>query len=71
MRLSIQKSDKQYPNGVKAIDHVSLELGPGMFGLLGRTAPVNPPLMRTIATLPKKPDSGNVYFNEIDIAKDP
>ncbi|MBP9874055.1 MAG: ABC transporter ATP-binding protein [Haliscomenobacter sp.] len=70
MRLSIQNLTKQYPNGVKAIDHVSLELGPGMFGLLGPNGAGKSSLMRTIATL-QKPDSGNVYFNEIDIAKDP
>jgi ABC-type multidrug transport system ATPase subunit len=35
MKLIINNLTKTYKNGVKAIDHLSLEIGTGMFGLLG------------------------------------
>lgn len=70
MKLSIQNLKKTYPNGVIAIDNLSLEIGPGMFGLLGPNGAGKSSLMRTIATL-QKPDSGKVYFDGIDVGKDP
>ncbi|MEO1263542.1 MAG: ABC transporter ATP-binding protein [Bacteroidota bacterium] len=69
MTLSISNLTKVYPNGVKAIDHLSLEIGKGMFGLLGPNGAGKSSLMRTIATL-QAPDSGTVYFNGINVLED-
>ena len=34
-KLIIQNLSKTYPNGVKALNNVSIEIENGMFGLLG------------------------------------
>ncbi|WP_294183393.1 ABC transporter ATP-binding protein [uncultured Sphingobacterium sp.] len=66
MNLSIETLSKTYSNGVKALDHVDLEIRPGMFGLLGPNGAGKSSLMRTIATL-QKPDSGRITFGDIDV----
>ncbi len=68
--LSIQNLTKTYPNGVKALDAINVEIRPGMFGLLGPNGAGKSSLMRTLATL-QRPDTGKVLFNDIDIEKDP
>ena len=70
MTLELQNLSKTYSNGVKALQNVSLTLEKGMFGLLGQNGAGKSTLMRTIATL-QDPDSGSIYFNDIDIAKNP
>jgi ABC-type multidrug transport system ATPase subunit len=62
MNLKIENLNKEYPNGVKAIDNLSLEISTGMFGLLGPNGAGKSSLMRTLATL-QMPDSGSVTFN--------
>lgn len=69
MTLSINQLSKTYPNGVKALDHLSIEIGSGMFGLLGPNGAGKSSLMRTIATL-QKPDSGSIAFNDINVLED-
>ncbi len=66
MNLSIQNLSKTYPNGVKAIDNLTLEIDTGMFGLLGPNGAGKSSLMRTLATL-QNPDSGKVTFQGIDV----
>ncbi|MDR2269866.1 MAG: ABC transporter ATP-binding protein [Sphingobacterium sp.] len=66
MNLSIESLSKTYPNGVKALDEVNLEIKPGMFGLLGPNGAGKSSLMRTIATL-QKPDNGRITFGDIDV----
>ncbi len=68
--LSIQNLTKTYPNGVKALNGINLEIRPGMFGLLGPNGAGKSSLMRTIATL-QSPDNGTVTFSGIDIGNDP
>lgn len=70
MSLCIRNLTKTYPNGVKAIDHLSLDIEKGMFGLLGPNGAGKSSLMRTIATL-QKPDAGQVFFEGVDIWEDP
>lgn len=70
MNLSISNLSKTYTNGVKALDKINLGIGPGMFGLLGPNGAGKSTLMRTIATL-QTPDSGNIFFNDINVLKDP
>ena len=67
--LSIKQLNKTYANGVKAINHVSLEIPNGMFGLLGPNGAGKSSLMRTIATL-QDPDSGSIHFDGLDVLKD-
>lgn len=69
MNLKIENITKTYPNGVKALDGVNLEIKPGMFGLLGPNGAGKSSLMRTIATL-QTPDSGSITFGDIDVLKD-
>jgi len=66
MILSLQNVSKTYPNGVKALDAVSIEIKAGMFGLLGPNGAGKSSLMRTIATL-QAPDTGHIDFNGLDI----
>ena len=68
--IIIKNLSKTYPNGVKALDDVSLNISNGMFGLLGPNGAGKSSLMRTLAAL-QEPDSGTAHLDEIDILKDP
>ncbi|MBK7428708.1 MAG: ABC transporter ATP-binding protein [Saprospiraceae bacterium] len=70
MRLEIQELKKTYPNGKTALNGISLRMNTGMFGLLGPNGAGKSTLMRTLATL-QVPDSGSIFFNDIDVLKDP
>ncbi len=67
--LILKNLTKTYPNGVKALDDVSIEIKNGMFGLLGPNGAGKSTLMRTIASL-QAADSGSASLNGIDIFKD-
>lgn len=69
-KLTISKLNKTYPNGVKALDDVSIEIENGMFGLLGPNGAGKSSLMRTLATL-QEADSGSATLNEINILEQP
>jgi ABC-2 type transport system ATP-binding protein len=68
--LSIDKLTHVYPNGVRALDEVSLNIPRGMYGLLGPNGAGKSTLMRTVATL-QSPTSGSITFDEIDVIRDP
>ncbi|WP_422860212.1 ABC transporter ATP-binding protein [Flagellimonas sp. S174] len=68
--LSISNVSKTYPNGVKALNNVSLEIKNGMFGLLGPNGAGKSSLMRTLATL-QDADSGMIRLNDIDVLNNP
>lgn len=68
--LKITNLSKTYPNGVKALDNVNLELSNGMFGLLGPNGAGKSTLMRTLATL-QESDTGTATLDDIDIFKQP
>ena len=68
--LTIDQLTHVYPNGVKALDNVSLTIPRGMYGLLGPNGAGKSTLMRTIATL-QAPTSGTINFDGIDVIKDP
>jgi ABC-type multidrug transport system ATPase subunit len=68
--LSIRALSKTYPNGVRALDGISLEIERGLFGLLGPNGAGKSSLMRTIATL-QSADSGTIDFDGIDVFADP
>ena len=69
-KLIIENLSKTYPNGVKALDNISLTISNGMFGLLGPNGAGKSTLMRTIASL-QEPSNGTISFNEKDIIKQP
>ncbi|HFA47983.1 MAG TPA: ABC transporter ATP-binding protein [Bacteroidetes bacterium] len=66
MQLTIRNLSKTYPNGVKALDDVSLDIPTGMYGLLGPNGAGKSTLMRTLATL-QEADSGTAFLDEIDV----
>ena len=66
MELRIESLSKQYPNGTKALQEVSLTIPRGMFGLLGPNGAGKSTLMRTLATL-QEPDSGRAFLGEINV----
>ena len=71
--LVVEKLTHVYPNGVKALDDVSLMVPKGMYGLLGPNGAGKSTLMRSIATL-QVPTSGSIRFGdtaEIDVLKEP
>ncbi len=70
MELELKGVTKTYPNGVKALDAVTLTIPHGMFGLLGPNGAGKSSLMRSLATL-QAIDSGTMRFGDIDIAKEP
>lgn len=53
---------------VKALRHVSYELKPGITALLGPNGAGKSTLMNVICTL-RKPSTGKVYYNGVDITK--
>ncbi|NRA52068.1 MAG: ATP-binding cassette domain-containing protein, partial [Phaeodactylibacter sp.] len=70
MELIIDNLSKTYPNGVKALSGLSLQIPRGMFGLLGPNGAGKSTLMKTIATL-QSPDSGSIKWGALDVLKEP
>lgn len=68
MELRIDKLSKRYPNGVQALQDVSLNIPLGMFGLLGPNGAGKSTLMRTLATL-QEADSGTASLNGVDVLR--
>ena len=66
MELVIRNLNKQYGNGVHALNDVSLTIPKGMFGLLGPNGAGKSSLMRTLATL-QDADSGSAMLGNIDV----
>jgi ABC-2 type transport system ATP-binding protein len=68
--LVIDKLTHVYPNGVRALDGVTLSIPNGLYGLLGPNGAGKSTLMRTIATL-QAPTSGSIRFDDIDVIAEP
>ncbi len=66
MKLVIKGLSKTYPNGVRALNDVSLTISNGMFGLLGPNGAGKSTLMRTLATL-QEADQGSVDLDGLDV----
>lgn len=62
MKLTIDHLSKKYPRGTLALQDVSMEIGGGVFGLLGRNGAGKTTLMRIIATAMKQ-SGGKVLFD--------
>jgi ABC-2 type transport system ATP-binding protein len=69
MQLTINALSKTYPNGVRALNNISLTIPTGMFGLLGPNGAGKSTLMRTLATL-QEADSGSATLGNINVLKD-
>ena len=61
MVLSLDRLTKQYGNKI-AVDHLSAELKPGVYGLLGANGAGKTTLMRMICGI-LKPNSGDVILD--------
>lgn len=70
MLLKITGLSKTYPNGVKALDNIDLNISTGMFGLLGPNGAGKSTMMRTIATL-QDPDQGEIYLDDLNVLEQP
>lgn len=66
MELVIDRLSKQYKNKI-AVDRVSLQLRPGVYGLLGANGAGKTTLMRMICGI-LMPTGGTVKFNNIDVS---
>src|SRR5580692_4870003 len=67
--LEIQNLSKTYPNGVAALQGISLSIPTGLFGLLGPNGAGKSTLMRTIATL-QDADAGSIRLGDLDVLAD-
>src|ERR671912_1089246 len=68
--LELNDVSHVYPNGTRALDHVTLSIPRGMFGLLGPNGAGKSTLMRTGATL-QTPTEGTIRFGDIDVIAEP
>jgi ABC-type multidrug transport system ATPase subunit len=69
MQLTISNLSKTYPNGVTALNRVSLQISTGMYGLVGPNGAGKSTLMRTIATL-QEADSGSVFLDDLNVLRE-
>jgi ABC-type multidrug transport system ATPase subunit len=69
MELQIRGISKAYPNGVQALQEVTLTIPAGMYGLLGRNGAGKSTLMRILATL-QEPDQGSIRMGPLDVVRD-
>ncbi|HEY0372686.1 MAG TPA: ABC transporter ATP-binding protein [Thermoanaerobaculia bacterium] len=68
--LELRDVSHVYPNGTRALDHVSLSIARGMYGLLGPNGAGKSTLMRAIATL-QTATEGSIHFGAIDVIREP
>ena len=69
MQLDIRNVSKTYPNGVQALNDVSLTIPSGMYGLLGPNGAGKSTLMRILATL-QEPDAGTIRLGDVDVIRE-
>ncbi|MEA2490465.1 MAG: hypothetical protein QOH21_2257 [Acidobacteriota bacterium] len=70
MMLELHDVSHVYPNGTRALDHVTLSIPRGMYGLLGPNGAGKSTLMRTVATL-QTPTEGTIRFGDLDVIARP
>jgi ABC-2 type transport system ATP-binding protein len=68
--LNLHDVSHVYPNGTRALDHVTLSIARGMYGLLGPNGAGKSTLMRTVATL-QTPTEGTIHFGKVDVIAEP
>jgi ABC-type multidrug transport system ATPase subunit len=70
LSLAVTDLRKDYPRKPRALDGLSLTLGPGVLGLLGPNGAGKSTLMRILATV-AKPTAGSATWNGVDIVRNP
>jgi len=70
MQLIIKNLSKTYPNGVKALDDVSIEITKGMFGLLGPNGAGKTTSFYMIVGM-IQPNAGHIFLDDEDITSSP
>lgn len=70
MKLSIDNASKQYSRRVWGLRNFSLEIGPGVLGLVGPNGAGKSTLMRILGTI-TRPTAGQVIWNGVDIVQAP
>jgi ABC-type multidrug transport system ATPase subunit len=70
MKVNIYKVSKLYRGGVWGLKDFSLELRPGILGVVGPNGAGKSTLMRILATI-TQPTKGQVTWNELDIVREP
>src|SRR5688500_19642166 len=68
--LSLRDVSHIYPDGTRALDHVTLAIPRGMYGLLGPNGAGKSTLMRAVATL-QTPTEGTIRFGDLDVIAEP
>ena len=68
MELIIDRVSKQYKNKI-AVDHISIKLQKGVYGLLGANGAGKTTLMRMLCGI-LKPTSGTITFDGIDVSEE-
>lgn len=64
--LELHDVSRVYPNGTRALDHVTLSIPRGLYGLLGPNGAGKSTLMRTIATLQTLTE-GTIRFGDVEV----
>lgn len=67
MELNLLDLTKEFSD-IKAVDHISINLRPGIIGLLGENGAGKTTLIRMMTSL-MKPSTGKILFNDQDIYK--
>ena len=67
MELTIEHVSKQFKD-IKAVNNVSLQITPGVWGLLGANGAGKTTLMRMIAGI-MKPSAGEILYDGIPISR--
>ena len=68
MQLTIDRVSKQYKNKI-AVDKISLELSPGVYGLLGANGAGKTTLMRMMCGI-LTPDGGEISLDGVDVREE-
>ena len=68
MELIIDRVSKQYNNKI-AVDHISVKLQKGVYGLLGANGAGKTTLMRMLCGI-LKPTSGTITFDGVDVSEE-
>ena len=68
MELVIDRVSKQYKNKI-AVDHISIKLQKGVYGLLGANGAGKTTLMRMLCGI-LKPTSGTITFDGVDVSEE-